>query len=151
MQNPKFLLFLAPNLNYANTNLIYAIIIVYEKFESSSKMSTQVSSSVLFVTDFFSPSTTITTLELIGIAIQLIFRVDNHYIPTLTDNQESIIIKCIFLTRILRVYLTKVRSWIKVNCISAQITFFFICSGPQLFWKIYMNFYTYTYSMTGTL
>jgi hypothetical protein len=53
VQNPKFLHFLAPILNYANTNLIYAIIIVYEQFESSSKMSTQVSSSVLFVTDFF--------------------------------------------------------------------------------------------------
>jgi hypothetical protein len=84
VQNPEFLYFLAPNLNYANTNLIYAIIIVYEQFESSSKMSTHVSSSVLFVTDFFSPST---TMELINIKIQdfapNILRVSGALDPTL--------------------------------------------------------------------
>ena len=135
MQNSEYWNFLAPNLNFATTNLIHVILwtfwIIFKK--RWPKYQVHVAATILLVTGCLFTSVTITTLEMIGIVKWSHFEDQWFYIPTLTDDWSSpwITTKCTFLTRILRVCLTKVKSWIKVNHKRTLISFFFFicCDG----------------------
>lgn len=113
---------------------------------------THVSSSccchnLLLVTGYLFTSVTLTILEMIGIASNgHILRINDYYRPTSTDDWSSLWIttKYTFLNRILKVCLTKVKSWIKVNHKRTQISFFF----HLLWWMMILNIYEVIYIFT---